>query len=66
MLVLARDPLRPGVDLGKFLRKHKALVVGFPALGIFHNLPSDLVHADARRPFVDAFQVVTLLPVHLD
>ena len=46
MLVLARDALRPGIDLRELLRKDEAIEIGPAAFRIGHDLTPDLVEAE--------------------
>ena len=65
MLVLAGDPLGPGVQLSEFLGEHEAIVERATAVGLVHDLLADLSEADALGPFVDALKIARLLAVHL-
>src|SRR3954466_11280875 len=57
VLVLARNALRPRIDLGVFLAEDEAVVIGLALVRIVHDLALDLGDADALCPFVDALEI---------
>src|SRR5690606_11954954 len=44
----------------------EAVEIGLAPFPVAHDLAPDLGDADALGPFVDAFQIARLLPIHLD